>query len=56
MGALLECAENGVTGFVGSVGDSYDNALSETVIGLLKTEVIYARGPWRSWKRWNTRP
>jgi len=33
---------------VGSVGDSYDNALAETVIGLFKTEVINRRGPWRS--------
>jgi putative transposase len=41
-------AENGVQASVGSVGDSYDNALAETVIGLFKTEVIYARGPWRS--------
>jgi transposase InsO family protein len=32
---------------VGSVGDSYDNALAETVIGLYKTEVINCRGPWR---------
>ena len=40
--------ENGVTASVGSIGDSYDNALAETVIGLFKTEVIYARGPWRS--------
>jgi putative transposase len=40
--------ENGVTASVGTVGDSYDNALAETVIGLFKTEVIYARGPWRS--------
>jgi len=32
---------------VGSVGDSYDNALAETIIGLYKTEVIYHRGPWR---------
>jgi len=39
---------NGVEASVGSVGDSYDNALAETVIGLFKTEVIYARGPWRS--------
>ena len=29
-------------------GDSYDNALAETVIGLFKTEVIRRRGPWRS--------
>ena len=33
---------------VGSVGDSYDNALAETVIGLFKTEVIRRRGPWRN--------
>jgi transposase InsO family protein len=32
---------------VGSVGDSYDNALAESVIGLYKTEVIYRRGPWK---------
>ncbi len=32
---------------VGSVGDSYDNALAETLIGLYKTEVIHRRGPWR---------
>jgi putative transposase len=33
---------------VGSVGDSYDNALAETIIGLYKTEVIHPRGPWRT--------
>ena len=33
---------------VGSIGDSYDNALAESVIGLYKTEVIRRRGPWRS--------
>jgi transposase InsO family protein len=33
---------------VGSVGDSYDNALAETVIGLFKTEVIRRARPWRS--------
>jgi transposase InsO family protein len=32
---------------VGTVGDSYDNALAESVIGLFKTEVIRRRGPWR---------
>jgi transposase InsO family protein len=32
---------------VGSVGDSYDNAMAETVIGLYKTELIRKRGPWR---------
>lgn len=37
----------GVEPSVGSVGDSYDNALAETIIGLFKTEVIHHRGPWR---------
>ena len=37
----------GIAPFVGSVGDSYDNALAETVIGLFKTEVIRRSGPWR---------
>ena len=32
---------------MGSRGDSYDNALAESVIGLFKTEVIWQRGPWR---------
>ena len=32
---------------VGSVGDSYDNALAETINGLYKTEVIRRRGPWK---------
>ncbi|GGD35107.1 hypothetical protein GCM10011358_18930 [Sinisalibacter lacisalsi] len=52
---------------VGSVGDSYDNALAETINGLFKAEVIHRRGPWRSfdaveyatleWVDWfNTRP
>jgi transposase InsO family protein len=40
--------ENGVTESVGSVGDSYNSPLAETVIELFKGEVIYARGPWRS--------
>ena len=40
-------AEAGVERSVGSVGDSYDNALAETIIGLYKTEVIRRRGPWR---------
>ena len=40
--------EEGIAPSVGSVGDSYDNALAETVIGLFKTEVIRPRGPWRS--------
>jgi len=33
---------------VGSVGDSYDNALAESIIGLFKTEVIRRLGPWRN--------
>jgi len=40
-------AEAGIEPSVGSVGDSYDNALAETVIGLYKTELIYKEGPWR---------
>jgi putative transposase len=40
-------AETGIEPSVGSVGDSFDNALAETVIGLFKTEVIRRRGPWR---------
>jgi len=39
--------EAGIEPSVGSVGDSYDNALAETVIGLFKTELIRRRGPWR---------
>jgi putative transposase len=41
-------AEAGVAPSVGSVGDSYDNALAETINGLYKAEVIHRRGPWRS--------
>jgi transposase InsO family protein len=40
--------EVGVEPSVGSVGDSYDNALAETINGLYKTEVIRRRGPWRT--------
>jgi transposase InsO family protein len=39
--------EEGLEPSVGSVGDAYDNALAETVIGLFKTEVIRREGPWR---------
>lgn len=35
---------------MGSVGDSYDNALAETINGLFKSEVIHRRGPWRSFE------
>ena len=41
-------AEAGLERSVGSVGDSYDNALAETINGLFKTEVIWRRGPWRN--------
>jgi transposase InsO family protein len=41
-------AEAGIEPSVGTKGDSYDNALAETVIGLFKTEVIRQRGPWRN--------
>ena len=41
-------AEAGIEPSVGSVGDSYDNALAETINGLFKAEVIHPRGPWRS--------
>jgi transposase InsO family protein len=40
-------AECGIQASVGMTGDSYDNALAETIIGLYKTEVIRRRGPWR---------
>ena len=40
-------AEAGVESSVGSVGDSYDNAMAETINGLYKTEVIRRRGPWQ---------
>ena len=38
----------GIEPSVGSVGDSYDNALAETINGLLGTEVFYPNGPWRN--------
>jgi putative transposase len=40
-------AEAGAVTSVGSRGDSYDNALAETIIGLYKTELVRRRGPWR---------
>ncbi|MFO7856118.1 MAG: IS3 family transposase [Paracoccaceae bacterium] len=40
-------AEAGIEPSIGSIGDSYDNALAEKLIGLFKTEVIRRRGPWR---------
>jgi hypothetical protein len=40
----LQCRSSQRSG----VGDSYDNALAETIIGLYKAEVIQHRGPWRT--------
>ena len=40
-------AEAGAVTSVGSRGDSYDNALAESVIGLYKAELVHRRGPWR---------
>ena len=40
-------SEVGIEPSVGSVGDSYDNALAETINGLYKTEVIRHQGPWK---------
>ena len=42
--------EAGLVPSLGSVGDSYDNALAETINGLYKAEVIHRRGPWRSFE------
>ena len=41
-------AEAGIEPSVGSVGDSYDNALAETINGLYKTELVHRQGPWRT--------
>lgn len=43
-------ADAGIEPSVGSVGDSYDNALAETINGLFKAEVNHRRGPWRSFE------
>ena len=43
-------AEAGIEPSVRSVGDSYDNALAETINGLYKAEVIHRRGPWPSFE------
>jgi putative transposase len=43
-------AEHGIEAFVGTTGDSYDNALAESIIGLFKTEAIWPRGPSRSFE------
>lgn len=41
-------SEAGIASSASSVGDSYDNALAETIIGLFKTEVIRLQGPWKN--------
>jgi putative transposase len=41
-------AAAGVSASVGTVGDAYDNALAESVIGLFKTELVKPQGPWRT--------
>ena len=41
-------AEAGIEPSVGSRGDSYDNALAETINGLYKAEIIHRRGPWKT--------
>jgi len=41
-------AEAGIEPSVGSKGDSYDNALAETISGLYKAELIHRRGPWKT--------
>ena len=41
-------AEAGIASSVGSTGDSYDNAMAESIIGLYKTESIWPRGPWKN--------
>jgi transposase InsO family protein len=43
-------AEAGIEPSVASVGDSYDNALAETINGLYEAELIHRRGPWRSFE------
>jgi transposase InsO family protein len=45
---LVRLAEAGVDASVGCAGDSYDNTLAESIIGLFMTEVIRCRGPWRN--------
>ncbi len=50
-----QLADCGIAASVGSTGDTYDNALAETIIGLFKTEVLNPRGPWMpsNMPRWN---
>ena len=46
-------AESGIKPSVGSKGDSYDNALAETINGLYKAELNHRRGPGRPRNHWN---
>jgi len=41
-------ASHGIAPSVGSIGDSFDNAMAESAIGLYKTELIRRQGPWRN--------
>jgi transposase InsO family protein len=50
IGYTERLAEAGINPSVGSVGDSYDNALAESVIGLFKSAVIHRLGPWKSFE------
>ncbi len=43
-----QMAAHGITPSIGSVGDSYDNAMAESGIGLYKAELIWRQGPWRT--------
>ncbi len=56
LGQIEGLAEAEIDLSVGTVGDAYDNALAECVIGLLKTEVINQIGPWKSMREveWET--
>jgi transposase InsO family protein len=49
-GSSERLAEAGIEPSVGSVGDSYDNALAETINGLYKAELIHRRAPWKSFE------
>lgn len=45
---VIDVFSRRIVGWIGSVGDAYDNALAESTIGLYKTELINRRGPWRT--------
>ena len=44
-------AEIGASPSIGSIGDSYDNALAESTIGLYKSELVWPAGPWRTYEQ-----